>query len=860
VGNTGIETKLISNGLVIRSLFTATQLKFETNGSCQQVFLEGGVLPEDEPGTPWLPAKYVNVLIPAGAKVASIKTSADEVLIAEGIDVCPVQPPVRLGAPAPTPTGKDVDVYAIDTKVPAKLAEVTGHHTMRGFTYVSIRLNPVRYIPARKELYLAKNLNVTLQFEEHHMAVVAPPANNEIFKSMLRKIVVNGDMLKTETFTPYMPTEIPAETIDYLIITSSSLQNAFQSLADHRASHNGFSTSVVTLENIYQNPSYDGDDNQEEIRNCIGDYVNNKSTAYVVLGGDDEVVPDRDCYVRCSVYTENNMPTDLYYAGLDSSWDEDGDGTYGEADTSSGDEGDLAPDVLVGRIPVRSTSQALDYIDKLIDYEKNPPSEDFKEKFLILGDELWDHYTGTDRPSDALNDGFSGFMDHSPVSDAEMWLRRLYRDGIQPDWEPSTLAYFFDTLTSWDSSTPGDYLQNSSHVTTRFNEGWYHVFFGTHGSKTAWGLESRSFSSSSASALSGRTTIIYTMACLTGHFDGSTDPCLSEAFLRNNDGGALAYFGCSRYGWGSPDLPPASNTSTGGTSLRYAYGFYDQLLNSGHDILGQVFSQHKANLAGSSGSNGSYRWVQFGMNYQGDPAFSLSGSGGSDSFTIYNDGNCDLEITSMTKRDGDPWLDWAPTAPLTITPGQSRTITVTVDWGQVSGSSDDEQIIVYSNDTDRSPYPDAVFVNATKPLYDSDGDGLPDNLENATCTDPFDADTDDDGISDGVEDANQNGVWEPGEGETNPCNRDTDGDGIQDGTELGYTLDDIGPDTDTQIFQPDLDPLTTTDPLDDDTDDDGLLDGKEDTNHNGRVDPGERDPNIRDSRAMPWLQLLLLGD
>lgn len=48
--------------------------------------------------------------------------------------------------------------------------------------------------------------------------------------------------------------------------------------------------------------------------------------------------------------------------------------------------------------------------------------------------------------------------------------------------------------------------------------------------------------------------------------------------------------------------------------------------------------------------------------------------------------------------------------------------------------------------------------------------------------------------------------------------------------------------------------------LDDDTDDDGLLDGEEDINHNGRVDPGERDPNIKDSRVMPWLQLLLLGD
>jgi hypothetical protein len=44
--------------------------------------------------------------------------------------------------------------------------------------------------------------------------------------------------------------------------------------------------------------------------------------------------------------------------------------------------------------------------------------------------------------------------------------------------------------------------------------------------------------------------------------------------------------------------------------------------------------------------------------------------------------------------------------------------------------------------------------------------------------------------------------------------------------------------TDTAIFQPDLDPATTTDPLLEDTD------GEEDPNFNGRIDPGEYEVNI----------------
>jgi hypothetical protein len=70
--------------------------------------------------------------------------------------------------------------------------------------------------------------------------------------------------------------------------------------------------------------------------------------------------------------------------------------------------------------------------------------------------------------------------------------------------------------------------------------------------------------------------------------------------------------------------------------------------------------------------------------------------------------------------------------------------------------------------------------------------------------------------------------------ESYPCDRYTDSDDGQDGTELGYTLSDANPDTDLSIFQPDLDPSTTSNPLDSDTDNDGLLDGEEDANHNGR--------------------------
>jgi hypothetical protein len=128
---------------------------------------------------------------------------------------------------------------------------------------------------------------------------------------------------------------------------------------------------------------------------------------------------------------------------------------------------------------------------------------------------------------------------------------------------------------------------------------------------------------------------------------------------------------------------------------------------------------------------------------------------------------------------------------------------------------------------------------------DSDGDGISDAVENSIdCLDPLDADTDDDGIA-----------------------IDSDDDGIQDGTELGVTTPVADPDgagplkgTDMAVFQPDLDPTSSTDPLDADTDDDGWLDGQEDKNHNGRVDAGEKNPNQFNARALPHVPLLLLDN
>jgi hypothetical protein len=76
---------------------------------------------------------------------------------------------------------------------------------------------------------------------------------------------------------------------------------------------------------------------------------------------------------------------------------------------------------------------------------------------------------------------------------------------------------------------------------------------------------------------------------------------------------------------------------------------------------------------------------------------------------------------------------------------------------------------------------------------DTDGDGIPDSIEEGSCTSPTDPDSDGDGLWDGVEDANRNGILDPGE--TDPCHFDTDRDGMPDGYEKANGHDPLKDDS-----------------------------------------------------------------
>lgn len=158
-----------------------------------------------------------------------------------------------------------------------------------------------------------------------------------------------------------------------------------------------------------------------------------------------------------------------------------------------------------------------------------------------------------------------------------------------------------------------------------------------------------------------------------------------------------------------------------------------------------------------------------------------------------------------------------------------------------------------------------VDTGETDPaLPDTDGDGLRDGIEDANRngqregneTNPLRRDTDCDGLLDGPtagsvkgEDQNANGLVDLGE--TDPRRVDSDADGVSDGVESGLITANIADATNCANVRVDADPTTTTNPANADSDGDGINDGAEDTNQNGRVDPGELNPNNPADGVLP---------
>lgn len=384
--------------------------------------------------------------------------------------------------------------------------------------------------------------------------------------------------------------------IEYLIVTNRRLRAEYERLASFKRSL-GITASVALIDSVVT--AYPGVDAAEKLRNYLKEFYQ-AGGRYLLLGGDQTLVPTRYLvYYNCVVAPTSRyelLPSDLYYADLSGEWDKDGDHIWGEPNQ---DAPDLYPEILVGRVPLKDSSAVARYIDKLIQYYREPGKGDYaylNRHLFFCSDEMRDYPEGGQ---------------HGAIAEA-------LPDNIEVD-------------TSWGVEYPSGDDPNPSNPDgfssiARIGDGYGIINIIAHGRVDGFVVKSANYlgrpvsyilstpqSGGNGSLLNlapnGRTSLYYSLSCDVGGYDldtlygDSVDYSFVEMLLVAESSGAIGMVANTRWGW--------------------VYSSY---------LLQESFMEKLFAEAQNSPARAMYlSWLEhtylrdiiYGQNYYGDPALTL---------------------------------------------------------------------------------------------------------------------------------------------------------------------------------------------------------------------------------------------
>ncbi len=560
---------LVLAGTITHDLvFSPAELHFSRYNGYDVVELARGHLIPD-PGKPCIPEVTVTLVVPAHARVISVDVLPVRTReLAGTCNLVPCQLPRPISTEEdPEFVQPDPDVYSSSALFPAKLHHGFTTGNASGFRLVSVSVFPLQYQPDKGKLFLHTRLRVTVCYDDNAPApTVLAPNQRDRAMAGLRRLVTNPEDL--DRFGPFA-SETDQLEIDYLVITGDQLAAEFEPFLEYRTGR-GLRTEMRTVEWVDRN--YPGRDLQEKIRNLVKDYYEHRGLSYVLLAGDNGIVPCRKIRVWVG-NTRGDIPTDLYYADLDYSWDSNHNNLFGEMSDSV----DLYADIILGRASVDNAAEVRTFISKTKTYEQNPATDYIKRSLLPSG-WLW------------RSIGYHG---------------RVVNDSIANQTPPG-----------WTDIKMED-PPNASVVADSFNHGFAIFDPAGHGNEGGIYCETGTaiYTGSLARSQTNdrRFTIMTSLACNPGNFEA--EDCLAELGHNAPNGGCIAVMMNSRYGWGTP---PSM-----GPSEKLCIRFYDFLLNRSEYVIGNCHSRSREEYANSARYSSLWRWCMTEFNLLGDPSLDI---------------------------------------------------------------------------------------------------------------------------------------------------------------------------------------------------------------------------------------------
>ncbi len=478
------------------------------------LILTRGMHPSGDPGAPMLPSVPLSFVIDPGAvDVAFTIELSDPVRFDISSPVTPACTLRPVGSPGRQLRVPDSRIYLSGDPWPAE--KTSGERTGRlgGFTLASCIVTPWDYTPLDGGLVLYTNIDVGITWSGSD---AAPSLTGEQIASAASRVALLVENPQDVASSGPPERSDRAGDAIWTVICDSSFSSDLEPLRSWWEDTLG-SASILTIQEV---ESFPGGDPAEKLRNAIEDLWLSHGAVYVLLAGDESLVPVRMIYSICEGM-QDYIPSDHYFSDLDGNWDASGDGVYGQPD----DDLDLYMDVLLGRALFSTHGQAGVFVEKTLGYASDPPEGDWRTTALLCGAVLFEEIgyiggKGCDTLAAALPAGW---------------------DIVSVYEEPSIMD---------GSDTHIQYLQDGT--------GWN--YYAGHGNRNGiwWSYEPVTMMNTSLAqslANGARAGIHTSIACSPGAFQGGIQSC-AEALLQNPDGGAVSVTFNTSYGWEGywPDL------------------------------------------------------------------------------------------------------------------------------------------------------------------------------------------------------------------------------------------------------------------------------------------------------------------
>jgi hypothetical protein len=417
-------------------------------------------------------------------------------------------------------------------------------------------------------------------------------------------LTVNGRPVAPSEFIPHdeavvswreaRPAANASVQAEYLIVTSTLLAETMQALAGYK-SETGIKTVVETIEAIL--PLYSGRDHAERLRERFKTFYA-EGGRYVLLAGDETILPVRYAYPNVAYVTPEvglQQVCDLYFADLTGDWDADGDGAWGE---KYGDDVDIEPELLVGRLPINSVEAATNYVNKVIRYESDPGAGErsyLERAFFFSSDQMRDYGDGGQHR--AIAGAYPSWFTIDTSSAVE---QATGSDPAPTNLSPAELAPIlcggFGIVNVIAHGRNDGFVVKSSG----YND-WPKSYLLTNGDQSPQG-------GFLPFTIEEKPGFYYSLACNNGGFDmdqppmNQASPNLAEELIGIR-GGAVAMVAYSRWGWIS-------------SSYILQRAFFDSLFAHPERSAVEAMYASKRVLY-------YYRDLVYGQNYFGDPTLKV---------------------------------------------------------------------------------------------------------------------------------------------------------------------------------------------------------------------------------------------